>query len=127
MATMLESHGASRMLISFHDVIPGFVFSGVFFMDSYIKKEPEKVRAFIRGLIKAYEYIKTNEKEARAWIPKYAHVEKEVAMICALREFTDGRESDELLLKQRDLMIKYGFIDKKVTLESFLDYSFLPK
>lgn len=124
---MLESHGATRMLISFHDVIPGFVFSGVFFMEEYLQNNPEKVRAFMRGLMKACDFIRKDEEKAREWIPKYVHLERDVAMKSALREFTDGREPDTLIIKQCELMIQHNFIDKKVQLDKFIDYSFLPK
>ena len=124
---MLEVHGASRLLTSFNDAIPGYVFSGLFFTDKYLKKNPEKVRAFLRGLIKAFEYIQANEKKARKWIPKYTGVEMEVAMKSALREYSDGREPEESLYRQQAIMREIGYLPEKVSIDKIVDYSFLPE
>jgi NitT/TauT family transport system substrate-binding protein len=127
-ATMLEMHGASRRLVSFNDIIPGYIFSGIFFNTNYVKAHPEEVRAFLRGVLEAFKYIKNNEAKARAWIAKYAHVDMNVAMKSALREFReDGRESEVQIIKQRDLMIKYGYLDQKLPVDKVVDYSYLPK
>jgi len=124
---MLEMHGASRLLISFNDAIPGFIFSGLFFTDKYLKENPEKVRAFLRGLVKAFDYIKNNEAKARQWIPKYAGVEMTVAMKSALRHFEDGREPAEQIYRQQELMIRNGHLPEIVPVEKFVDYSYLPR
>ena len=127
-ATMLEMHGASRRLASFNDIIPDFVFSGIFFNTNYVKENPEEVRAFLRGIVEAFKYIKNNEEKARSWLPKYSGVDKNIAMNAAMREFSlDGKESEERLLKIRDLMIKYGYLDEKISLDRIVDYSYLPK
>lgn len=123
---MLEMHGASRLLASFNDAIPGYIFSGLFFTDKYLKNNPLKVRAFLRGLVKAFDYIKQNEKKAREWIPKYTGVERRVAMKAALREFKDGREPLEKIYKQQEIMIHIGKLPHRVALEEYIDYSYLP-
>lgn len=127
MATMLEAHGASRLLVTFNDVIPGFVFGGIFFTNEFINQHPDQVRAFLRGLVKAFDFIRKNEVKAREWIPKYSHVEPEVAKKSAIRQFEDGREPREQLIKQMDLMIRYGFLSEPVPPEKYLDYSYLPR
>ena len=127
-ATMLEMHGASRRLASFNDIIPGFVFSGIFFNTNYVKENPEEVRAFLKGVVEAFKYIKNNEEKSRLWLVKYSEVDKNIAMKSALREFSvDGKESEERLLKVRDLMIKYGYLDEKIPVDKIVDYSYLPK
>jgi len=123
---MLEMHGASHLLISFNDAIPGYIFSGLFFTDKYLNKHPEKVRAFLRGLVKAFDYIKQNERRARKWIPKYTGVEMAVAMKSALRYFEDGREPAEQIYRQQEIMINIGRFPKKIPVEMFVDYSYLP-
>ena len=124
---MLEMHGASRLLTSFNDVIPGYIFSGLFFTDKYLEKNPEKVKAYLRGLVKAFHFIKNNEEKAREWIPKYTGVEKAVAMRAALRAFEDGREPLERLYAQQKIMIKIGKLPRKVAIEEYVDYSWLPE
>jgi ABC-type nitrate/sulfonate/bicarbonate transport system substrate-binding protein len=123
---MLEMHGASRLLFSFNDAIPGYVFAGLFFTDKYLQENPEKVRAFLRGLVKAFDFIKTHEQEARRWIPKYCGVEMEVAMRSALRHFEDGREPIEQIYRQQDIMIENGHLPGRVPVEAYIDYSYLP-
>lgn len=124
---MLEMHGASRLLTSFNDVIPGYIFSGLFFTDTYLKKNPDTVRAFLRGLVRAFEFIELHEEEARKWIPKYTGVEEAVAMRSALREFKNGRESLEQLYTQQEIMIRIGKLPEKVKIEDYVDYSWLPE
>ena len=99
---MLEAHGASRLLVTFNDVIPGFVFGGIFFTNEFINQHPDQVRAFLRGLVEAFDFIRKNEAKARERIPKYSHVEPEVAKKSAIRQFEDGREPREQLIKQME-------------------------
>lgn len=124
---MLEMHGASRLLTSFNDAIPGYIFSGLFFTEKYLIQNPEKVRAFLRGLVKSFEYIKQNETKAREWIPKYTGVDQKVAMRSALREFEDGREPIGRVYRQQDIMIHIGKLPHRVALENYIDYSYLPE
>lgn len=123
---MLELHGASRLLTSFNDAIPGYIFSGLFFTDSYLGKNPEKVRAFLRGLVKAFNFIKKNEVKAREWIPKYTGVESAVAQRSALREFVDGREPLERINQQQEIMLKIGKLPQRVSIADYIDYGYLP-
>ncbi|MFH1075575.1 MAG: hypothetical protein V1753_01835 [Pseudomonadota bacterium] len=123
---MLEAHGASKLLISFNDAIPGFIFSGLFFTDKLLKENPETVKAFLRGLVNAFAYIKTNEQKARKWIPKYSNVELPVAMKAAIRYFSNGREPEKQIYKQQALMIKQGYLKELVPVDKFIDYSYLP-
>jgi len=123
---MLEMHGASQLLTSFNDSIPSFIFSGIVTSDAVRTKHPEQVKAFVRGMLKAFQFIKEHEAEARALMPKYCGVEMEVASKSALREYSgDGRESEENIDIQQELMIRYGFLKEKVPVEKFVDYSFL--
>lgn len=122
---MLESHGASRILASFHDISAYWVFAGLYFSDKYLQEQPDNVRKVMKGLAKAFEFIKTNEKEARAFLPKYTKVEEELCMISALREY-QAVEPPERLKEQTDLMRKYGYIKSEIAIESMIDYQFLP-
>ena len=124
---MLEMHGASRLLTSFNDAIPGYIFSGLFFTDKYLAEHPENVRAFLKGLVEAFDFIQNHETEARKWIPRYAGVEMEVAMKSALREFSDGRESEAQILRQQQMMIQMKFLPEEVPVEKFVDYRYLPQ
>lgn len=116
------------MLRSFNDIVPGYVFSGVYFSDRYLAAHPTEVRAFLRGLVKSFEFISANEQAARRHIPKYTTVSEDVARRCALRDLSGrGRERFEMLDRQQNLMIKFGFLNRKVSLEGIVDYSYLPK
>jgi ABC-type nitrate/sulfonate/bicarbonate transport system substrate-binding protein len=125
---MLESHGVSRRLASFNDIVPGYIFSGVFFSDKFIASHPDQVKAFLRGLVNSFKYIKTNEAKARTYIPKYTGVSEDVAKLSALRDLSaNGRESMDQLYKQQDLLLKFGLLEKRASLEGFVDYSYLPR
>jgi len=124
---MLEAHGVSRRLCSFNDIIPGYVFSGVYFSNRYLASHRNEVRAFLRGLIRSFDFIQKNEKMARSFLPKYINVSEAVAMQCALRDLSGwGRERLEMLDRQRDLLFKFGLIKTKPSIKGLVDYSYLP-
>jgi ABC-type nitrate/sulfonate/bicarbonate transport system substrate-binding protein len=124
---MLELHGVSRKMRTFNDIVPGYLFSGIYFSDKYLAAHPNEVRAFLRGLVRSFDFIKHNEKAARRHIPKYTSVSEDVAQRCALRDLSGGgRENMATLDKQQDLLIKFGFLNKKVSLQGIVDYSYLP-
>jgi len=124
---MLEAHGASRMLASFHDILPHWVFNGLYFTNKYIEENPKLVRATVAGLIKSFQFIKEHEAKARMHLPKYTGIEVEVCKICALREYSSPYTSKELLERQRDVMLQYGYLEQKLDIDHMLDYSFLPE
>jgi ABC-type nitrate/sulfonate/bicarbonate transport system substrate-binding protein len=125
---MLEMHGVSRRLASFHDVVPGYIFSGVYFSDKFIAAHPDQVKAFLRGLIKSFDFIKNHEAKARSYIPKYTGVSPAVALQSAIRDLNGrGRESLEKLDIQQDLLLKFGFLETKASLKGIIDYSYLPR
>jgi ABC-type nitrate/sulfonate/bicarbonate transport system substrate-binding protein len=126
LAAMLESHGASRILASFHDIVPNWIFAGLYFSDKFLEEEPELVQKVLNGLAKSFEFINENEKEARSFLPKYTNVEEELCMIAALREYSPV-EPIERILNQKKLMVDYGFIKSDTSVESMIDYSFVPK
>ena len=122
---MLEAHGASRILASFHDIVPNWIFAGLYFSDRYISRHPDNIRSILRGL-KSFHFIASNEKEARSFLPKYTRVEEELCMIAALREYSPI-EPLEKINYQRQLMVQYGYIKSDVPIETMLDYRFVPE
>ncbi|THB74943.1 MAG: ABC transporter substrate-binding protein [Desulfobulbaceae bacterium] len=123
---MLESHGASRILASFHDVVPNWVFAGLYFSEEYLQENPELTQKVLNGLVKSFEFIKTNEKEARAFLPKYTRVKEELCMIAALREYSPI-EPMKNIEEQKQLMVDYGFIKSNSPIENMIDYRFIPE
>lgn len=124
---MLESHGASRILANFHDIIPGWIFVGLFFPEKYLAEHGEDVRAFLRAMDKSYAFIKANEKKARQYLPKYTGLPEDICMISALREYGSPIEPMEHLLHHRDLLVKHNYLKTPVSLDGILDYSYLPQ
>jgi ABC-type nitrate/sulfonate/bicarbonate transport system substrate-binding protein len=123
---MLESHGASRILASFHDIVPNWIFAGLYFSDDYLAQHPDNVRKVMNGLVKAMEFIAAHETEARAFLPKYTKVKKELCMIAALREYSPI-EPLERIKNQIALMVKYGYIKTGVDIGTMVDYGFIPE
>jgi ABC-type nitrate/sulfonate/bicarbonate transport system substrate-binding protein len=125
---MLEMHGISRRLSTFNEIVPGYIFSGVYFSNKYIEIHSKQVRAFLKALIKSFDFIKAHEEKARSYLPKYTGVSQDVALRSALRDLSgNGRESFEALDKQQDLLLKFGFLEKKVSVKGIVDYSYLPR
>lgn len=122
---MLESHGASRILASFHDIVPNWIFAGLYFSDKYLDKHPDNVQKVLNGLAKSFDFIATHEKEARALLPKYTRVKEELCMLAALREYSPI-EPIKRINYQKELMVKYGYIKSKVPIEQMIDYRFVP-
>lgn len=124
---MLEMHGVSRRLMSYNQVLEGYVFSGVYFSRAYLADHREEVRAFLRGLVRSFQFINDHEKQARMHLPKYTSVPMDVAMRSALRDLTGrGRESLAKLDRQRNLLIKFGYLKARVSLKDLIDYTLLP-
>lgn len=123
---MLESHGASRILASFHDISANWIFAGLYFSDKYLAEHPDHVRKIMAGLVKSFDFIKTNEKESRSFLPQYTKVEEAICMISALREY-QAVEPPERIKEQIDLMVKYGYIKTDIAIETMIDYQFLPE
>ncbi|MDX9895048.1 MAG: hypothetical protein RBS34_06375 [Desulfofustis sp.] len=124
---MLESHGASRMLASFHDILPHWVFTGLYFSNTFIQENPNIVKATVAGLLKSFDFIKNHEQQARMHMPKYTGMDLDTCMISALREYSSPYKPKELLERQRDVMLRYGYLDKKLDIDHMIDYSFLPE
>ena len=74
----------------------------------------------------SFEFIKTHEKESRSFLPQYTKVEEELCMISALREY-QAVEPSERIKEQIDLMAKYGYIKTDISIDTMIDYRFLPE
>lgn len=85
------------------------------------------VQATVVGLIKSFQFIKEHEQKARMHLPKYTGMEPEICKICALREYSSPYKPKELLERQRDVMLQYGYLEKKLDIDHMIDYSFLPE
>jgi ABC-type nitrate/sulfonate/bicarbonate transport system substrate-binding protein len=122
---MLEAHGASRILASFHDIAPHWIFAGLYFPDKYLATKGDLVRRVIRGLKRSFAYIAAHEKAARAYIPKYTNIAPEISQICALRAYGSPREPLERIYAQQTLMVRYGYLQRRVNIDHMIDYGFL--
>ena len=123
---MLESHGASRILASFHDIVPNWIFAGLYFSDKYLEQNGESVQKVLNGLVRSFDFIASHETEARSLLPKYTKVKKELCMIAALREYAP-MEPMERINNQKALMVKYGYIKGGADIGRMIDYRFLPE
>lgn len=123
---MLESHGASRILASFHDIVPHWIFAGLYFSDTFITAQPDNLRKVLKGLMQSFEFIATHEKEARSFLPKYTNVDEELCMLAALRQYSPIEPMDRIA-NQMNLMVTYGYIKNQVDLRPMLDYRFIPQ
>lgn len=121
---MLEAHGASRILASFHDISANWIFAGLYFSDKYLAENPDHVRKIMSGLASSFDFIKAHEKEARSFLPKYTKVPEDLCMIAAIREY-QAMEPLDRIQEQIDLMVKYGYVKPGISVEPMLDYQYL--
>lgn len=103
-----------------------WIFAGLYFSDDYLNEQPENVKKVMKGLVKSFEFIASDEKEARSFLPKYTNVDKNLCMIAALREFQPIEPLDRIN-EQINLMTQYGYIKSSVPIETMLDYGFVPE
>jgi ABC-type nitrate/sulfonate/bicarbonate transport system substrate-binding protein len=122
---MLEAHGASRILASFHDIAPNWIFAGLYFPDKYLAEKDEMVRKVIAGLEKSFAFIAADEEKARSYIPKYTNIDPAISKICALREYGSPKEPLKRIYAQQQLMIQYGYLQQRVKIDHMIDYGYL--
>jgi NitT/TauT family transport system substrate-binding protein len=85
------------------------------FSDEFITARPDDAKKIVGAFIKAVGYIKKNEIEAKALLPKYCPVEKAVAEKSNIYEWWKPSETDvSALQRYADLMLRMGELRKKI-------------
>jgi ABC-type nitrate/sulfonate/bicarbonate transport system substrate-binding protein len=120
--------GGTRVILK--DVITNINSVGYFFSEKFIRENPETTRAFLRAYVKGMNYMQDNPDEATRILVKYTG-NPEGFVASSLKLFQniprDCRMDLESIKFQQELLLKYGYIDKKVPTEDLIDLSFLPR
>ena len=99
---------------------------------SYIGQNPERIKAFIRAIIKGYEFLQTSDSAAtvKALKPHFAAIDDELiaASIESYRKI-DAWAQSPVMLKQsfetlKAIMKNAGFLDKEVAFEDIVDNTY---
>ena len=120
--------GGTRIILK--DIITNINSVGYFFSEKFIKENPETTKAFLRAYVKGMNYMQDHPAEAtRILVKSTANPEGFVASSLKLFQNIprDCRMDAESIKVQQELLLKYGYIDKKVPIEDLIDLSFLPK
>src|SRR6266540_2639471 len=106
--------------------------------DSFLQKDPETVRAFLRAALKGVDYVKNNQSEALEYMVKrFPTVDRkklemrlqfELGWIYTKNTPADrlGWQDLKLWRNLQDLMLETNQIDKKLELETFVKNDYLP-
>jgi len=76
-ATQLKRTGKYRVLFDAHDVFGNKQFTPIFVNRVWAESNPEKVTAFVSGLVDAENWIENNQQEAKQIIAKYTGMKPE--------------------------------------------------
>jgi NitT/TauT family transport system substrate-binding protein len=123
------------------DVVPvdlDVVADSLLVNDSFLQKDAETVRAFLRAFLKGVDYVKKNEAETlQAMAKRFPTVDPKKLELRQKLEatwvWTKTTPQDKFGLQHitswknlQDLMFETNQIDKKVEIESFVKNDFLP-
>lgn len=114
-------------MASFHDIVPNWIFAGLYFPNAFLKENQQSVKAVLQAIQKAFAFIENHETRAREYLPKYTGIERDICLIAALRAYGAAKEPIERINHQRNLMIQYGYIKSSVPIETMIDYQYLPE
>ncbi len=120
--------GGTRAVLK--DTITNIDSVGYFFSEKFIKKNPETTKAFLRAYVRGMNYMQDNPDEATKILAKYTG-NPEDFVVSSLKLFKniprDCRMDLESIKFQQELLFKYGYISKKVSIQDLADLTFLPK
>lgn len=100
---------------------------------SYLEKNPELVKNFLRAIIKGYGFIKDNtpEKVAESLEPSFSGTSRE-SLSAAVKSYTKIDAwcstplfTEEAYIKLQEVMENAGFLDARVTYTGAVDNSFV--
>ena len=100
---------------------------------SYLEKNPELVKNFLRAIIKGYGFIKDNtpEKVAESLEPSFSGTSRE-SLAAAVKSYTKIDAwcstplfTEEAYIKLQEVMENAGFLDARVTYTGAVDNSFV--
>jgi ABC-type nitrate/sulfonate/bicarbonate transport system substrate-binding protein len=125
-----KARGGIRTLFT-HHTATGFKDEFVlFFNPDFVKKNPAAMRAFIADFVAATKYYVQNTHAAREAISKAKIITMDPKIylpMVALKRKDDGKPSREYLQKLQKALVRVGYVDRAIDLDSVVDTSMFPK
>jgi NitT/TauT family transport system substrate-binding protein len=88
------------------------------FNQSFIEKYPQAVKKIYAAMIKAVDFIRTNEADAKKFLPKYTPVEAHIAEKSNIYQWWKAEETDvDNLQAYADLLQRLNLLPKRVRVE----------
>lgn len=100
------------------------------FNPDFVKRNKEVMRAFVADFIVATQYYSKNMLEARQAISQAKLVEMDPAVylpMVALKRKEDGKPSRDYLIALQKALLRVGYIDKTIDIDTILDTSMFPQ
>jgi len=91
--------------------------------DSFVRKNPDTVKAFASAMYAANADIASKQDEFRSWLPKVARVDERTASTMSIPVFATSMSLDKLQ-KVGEMLVKQGLVDKSF---SIADHTYVPK
>lgn len=104
------------------EVTPGGPLTAFVTTGRWLEKNSENALKFSRALKKGIEYINANTAEARKVIPKYTRITPEVAARTGLEAYKSSFNQTGLQVVA-DLMLEFGWLNKKIDVSRFVHAS----
>jgi len=129
----LEERGEGKILVNFGDLITKFQNQIVYASNSLIKKNPDAVRAFVRGFFQTVAYARGHRDETVA----FAQKQLGVTPVVATRVYTtlmpgkffskDGRFDPDILKAMSQGFVEMNLLKSDQDLTKYVTDKFLPK
>ncbi|MDH7798983.1 MULTISPECIES: ABC transporter substrate-binding protein [unclassified Beijerinckia] len=100
------------------------------FNPDFVKRNKEAMRAFVADFIAATQYYSKNMLEARKAISQAKLIEMDPAVylpMVALKRKEDGKPSRDYLIALQKALLRVGYIDKTIDIDTILDTSMFPQ
>lgn len=88
--------------------------SGYALSSSFIQRRPKEAKKIVKAIIKAIDFIRQNEEEARKLMAKNVPLEEKIALKMNLREWQKPEEINKKAVKElAELLFQEGMLKKK--------------
>ncbi|MQA85107.1 MAG: PhnD/SsuA/transferrin family substrate-binding protein [Streptosporangiales bacterium] len=104
----------------YYDTMPGLATTNYFVSEEYAKKNPEVVDRIARAINRSQRYAAEHPDEARAMLPKYTEIPKELIPDISFGAFPTGGVDMESLQVLADLMGRYGVIEERPNIQDLV-------
>ena len=119
--------GGGRLLATGQDIFPGHENNSICATVRAINDDPKGVRAIVRTVVSAQQWVMDNPEEAKSISAKYLGLPRATVDAAWKNVFRqrDGRPSVEYTQQFADFLYKWGYIKTKLVAATLIDEEFL--